>query len=95
MVSTGYDLTVHEDGPYVLPSIGNHDFGCMSHYIIDRREILWAGRMSRLDIEAGRQQERLLKRPSPPATVPTFQRWLFGCGMRARIRAVCRKILRR
>ena len=95
LVPTEYDLTVHEDGASIWPSIGNHDFACMSHYIIDRGEILWAGRMSRAAIEAGRQQDRLLKRPPAPAPVPTFQRWLFGRGMLARIRAVCRKILRR
>jgi hypothetical protein len=52
----------------IWPSIGNHDFACASHYVIKNGKILWAGRMSRTAIEAGRERDRRLKRP--PAIVP-------------------------
>lgn len=95
LVPTEYDLTVHEEGASIWPSIGNHDFVCTSHYIIDRGEIVWAGRMSRAEIEAGRQRDRSLKRPPTPAPAPAFQWWFLGRGMFARIRALCSKILGR
>jgi hypothetical protein len=95
LVPTEYDLTVNEEGASIWPSVGNHDFACMSHYVIDCGEIVWAGKMSRTAIEAGRRRDRRLKRPPTPAATPTFQRWFFGRGMLARIRAACRKILGR
>ncbi|MBN9085187.1 MAG: hypothetical protein J0I16_27055 [Rhizobiales bacterium] len=66
LVSTEYKLTMHDDGASIWPSIGNHDFACASHYVIDRGAIVWASKMTRIAIEPGRQQDRLLKRPLVP-----------------------------
>jgi len=71
LVRTEYSLNMHDGKASVWPSIGNHDFACKSHYVIKRGQIVWAGRMSRRDIEFGRNQDRLLKRPSVPKHVTT------------------------
>lgn len=70
LVPTEFTLTMHDDGPSIRPSIGNHDFACASHYIIERGAIVWAGKMNRAAIAAGRQRDRLLKRPPPPLSAP-------------------------
>lgn len=69
LVPTEYRLTMHGDEASLWPSIGNHDFACASHYIIDRGTIIWADKMSRTAIEAGRERDRLLKRPPAPVCV--------------------------
>lgn len=71
LVATEYRLTMHGDKASLWPSIGNHDFTCASHYIIDRGTIVWAGGMSRAAIERGREKDRLLKRP--PAPTPALE----------------------
>lgn len=71
LVSTEYRLTMHDEGASIWPSIGNHDFACASHYIIKRGGIVWADKMSRTAIEAGRRRDRLLKRP--PISKPAFE----------------------
>nr|WP_245317709.1 DUF6527 family protein [Agrobacterium deltaense] len=63
LVATEYRLTMHGDDASLWPSIGNHDFACASHYVIHRGMIVWANKMSRAAIEAGREKDRLLKRP--------------------------------
>lgn len=70
LVPTEYSLKVHEGQASVWPSIGNHDFACASHYVIRNGRILWAGKMSRIDIGHGRAKDRRLKRPPMPKTVP-------------------------
>src|SRR5258706_5915711 len=47
---TEYSLRVDGDAATVQPSIGNHDFACRSHYLIERGNIVWAGTMSRQQI---------------------------------------------
>ncbi len=66
LVATEYKLTMHGDNASLWPSIGNHDFACASHYVIDQGTIVWANEMSRAAIEAGREKDRLLKRPPAP-----------------------------
>jgi hypothetical protein len=66
LVATEYRLIMHGDDASLWPSIGNHDFACASHYVIDRGEIVWANKMSRAAIEAGREKDRILKRPPAP-----------------------------
>lgn len=66
LVPTEFELSMHEDGPSIWPSIGNHDFACASHYVIERGRIVWAGKMTRAEIAAGREHDRLLKRPAKP-----------------------------
>lgn len=65
---TEYSLTMEGDDASIWPSVGNHDFGCASHYVIKKGRIVWAGQMSRAAIEKGRQQDRELKRPNVPVT---------------------------
>lgn len=40
------------------PSIGNWSFACRSHYFIRRGNVVWAGQMSRRQIESGRAFDR-------------------------------------
>lgn len=63
LVRTEYHLTMEGGAASIWPSIGNHDFACASHYVIKRGKIVWAGKMSRMEIEAGREHDRRLKRP--------------------------------
>lgn len=60
---TEYRIQLDGERATVFPSVGNHDFACRSHYIIKAGRIVWAGEMSREDIDAGRAYDRLLKRP--------------------------------
>jgi hypothetical protein len=74
LVRTEYHLAMEGGAASIWPSIGNHDFACASHYVIKRGKIVWAGRMSRIEIDAGRERDRQLKRPPinkpSPSTVP-------------------------
>lgn len=70
LVATEYRLTMHGDDASLWPSIGNHDFACASHYVVERGMIVWADKMSRAAIEAGREKDRLLKRPPAPQHSP-------------------------
>lgn len=74
LVPTEYTLTMTGGDASIWPSIGNHDFACRSHYIIDHGCIEWSGRMSRAAIEAGREKDRLLKRPPIEAVLPRRRR---------------------
>ena len=40
------------------PSIGNWSFACRSHYFIRKGRVVWAGQMSRRQIEGGRALDR-------------------------------------
>lgn len=40
------------------PSIGNWSFACRSHYFIHKGRVVWAGQMSRREIERGRALDR-------------------------------------
>lgn len=102
LVRTEYRLAMEGGEASIWPSIGNHDFACASHYVIKHGKILWAGRMSRIAIEAGRERDRRLKRPPAPIPVPPPapaaepmappRRGIFRAAFE-RIRAWCRKIL--
>lgn len=71
MVHTEYTLTMDGDDATIWPSVGNHDFACASHYLIEQGRIIWASRMSRAAIEVGRERDRLLKRPNVRVPLPT------------------------
>ncbi|MEP7457508.1 DUF6527 family protein [Phyllobacterium sp. SB3] len=75
LVPTEYTLVMEDEGASIWPSIGNHDFTCGSHYIIERGRIRWAGKMSRAQIEAGRAHDRLLKRGVPPKGIKAVIAW--------------------
>jgi hypothetical protein len=85
---------MHGDEASIWPSIGNHDFACGSHYVIERGSIVWERKMSRAAIERGREKDRLLKRP--PASAPTpmsgLSRSVVGNAV-VWIRRLIRKIL--
>src|SRR5258708_4526629 len=40
------------------PSIGNWSFACRSHYFVRKGKVVWAGQMSRREIERGRSFDR-------------------------------------
>lgn len=65
----GGEVTVH-------PSIGNHDFACRSHYVIERGSIVWAGEMSRAAIEQGRAHDRFIKRGRARFDIAAVVRWI-------------------
>ena len=90
LVRTEYHLTMEGGAASIWPSIGNHDFACASHYVIKRGKIVWAGKMSRVEIEAGRERDRRLKRPPvlkeapSAATAPAPETTVhIGCVQRA------------
>jgi hypothetical protein len=62
LAPTEYRLTMSAGKASLWPSIGNHDFPCRSHYVIDNGEVVWSGEMSRETIEAGRRHDQFLKR---------------------------------
>ena len=49
--TTGGTATLH-------PSIGNWSFACRSHYFICKGRVVWAGQLSRRQIERGRAFDR-------------------------------------
>ena len=66
------------------PSIGNWSFACRSHYFIRRGKVVWAGRMSRRQIERGRvidqkTRERYIKEvnceKTPPPSNLLYKAW--------------------
>ena len=40
------------------PSVGNWDYACQSHYVIECNQVRWAGRMSKRDIARVKQRDR-------------------------------------
>lgn len=75
---TEYSINLTERGVSIWPSIGNHDYHCGSHYIIEGGQVIWAGAMSRRAIEAGRAHDRLLKRGRPRSLGGYVLDWLRG-----------------
>lgn len=73
---TEYALWDDGGGVTVAPSIGNHDFACGSHYLIEQGQIVRAGAMSRAAIEAGRARDRQLKRPTRPTGIRALVAWI-------------------
>jgi len=76
LVPTEYELFMDGDDASIWPSIGNHDYPCGSHYIIERGRILWAGSMSREQIERGRAYDRWLKRGPKPTGLKAALGWI-------------------
>jgi hypothetical protein len=72
---TEYSILIRNGLVTVKPSIGNHDFVCKSHYIIDRGSVVWAGSMSRRAIRAGRAHDRYLKRGKTRFGIAAIMRW--------------------
>jgi hypothetical protein len=79
---TAWQLTF--DGVFITlyPSVGNWSLPCKSHYIIEHNRVIWAGRWTPSQIEAGRAAEARARaeyygeelpesEPVPPPPVPT------------------------
>jgi hypothetical protein len=73
---TEYSITMDDGRVTVEPSIGNHDFPCRSHYLIEKGSIVWAGAMSRRAIKAGRARDRRLKRGKTKFGFAAVVTWL-------------------
>jgi hypothetical protein len=58
---TDWRLTYDGETVTLHPSIGNWGFACESHYWIENNQVVWAGRLSRTEIEAGRRADRRSK----------------------------------
>jgi hypothetical protein len=54
----------------LMPSIGNWNFPCRSHYWIRQNKIVWARSWSRQEIEAGRAHDRRAKEEHFDTTTP-------------------------
>jgi len=51
---TDWTFRIEKAGATLNPSIGNWSFACQSHYWIRNGRVVWAGAMSRHQIERGR-----------------------------------------
>jgi hypothetical protein len=58
---TEFSLTEFDGGATLSPSIGNWNYPCQSHYWIKGGRVIVAGRMSREEINQGRQYDDALK----------------------------------
>ncbi|HJU04670.1 MAG TPA: DUF6527 family protein [Nitrospiraceae bacterium] len=58
---TGWAMTFDGETVSLDPSVGNWSFPCRSHYVIERNRIIWAGNMTRAQIERGRLRDRALR----------------------------------
>lgn len=59
LTPTGWRVIREMDGSVsVFPSIGNSDYPCESHYWVRQNNIVWAPKLSRAQIEAGREFDR-------------------------------------
>lgn len=58
---TDWKLTFDGKSVTLSPSIGNWNFECKSHYLIIKNKIIFAGKMSDLEIAKGREYDKKLK----------------------------------
>jgi hypothetical protein len=54
---TEYSLTERGSQVTLHPSVGNWNHPCQSHYVIRDNQVLWAGAMSRAEIDQGRARD--------------------------------------
>ena len=59
--ATEYRLIERDGAVSLHPSIGNWNHPCQSHYWLRENRVVWAGPMSRVDIQRGRIQDDALK----------------------------------
>lgn len=78
-----WSLVETEDGPTVVPSIGNWQEPCRSHYLIKRGKVIWVPKWTREEVVAGRQREQQRLRAyydardrRCAAVISRFWRWL-------------------
>ena len=53
-----WSIQIENGRATVYPSIGNWSFACQSHYFIRKGKVVWAGQLSRRQIEGGRALDR-------------------------------------
>lgn len=58
---TDWKLTYNGDSITLYPSIGNWNFDCQSHYWIKNSKIIMADKLSKIQIDSGRQLDKSLK----------------------------------
>ena len=58
---TDWSVRIDVSGATLRPSIGNWSFACQSHYFIRGGRVVWAGRMTKQQIERGRAHDREVK----------------------------------
>jgi hypothetical protein len=58
---TDWKLTYDGETVSLDPSIGNWNFPCQSHYWIQNNQVHWAKKMSKKQIKAGQEYDRILK----------------------------------
>ena len=88
--TTDWSIQIDNGTATLYPSIGNWSFACRSHYFMRKGRVIWAGQMSRQQIEHGRTldrkaQELYLKEVNREKALPprsflykawmTFKRW--------------------
>ena len=61
LTPTDWKLTVSRGAVTMHPSIGNWNHPCQSHYFIRQNRVVWAGQMSRDEIDRGRTLDRKRK----------------------------------
>lgn len=61
LMPTEWTLSSSSSGVSLYPSIGNWSMPCRSHYWIRNSRVIWAGAMSRKEIDQGREYDRQLK----------------------------------
>lgn len=55
---TDWSILIENGTATLYPSIGNWSFACRSHYFVRKGKVVWAGQMSRQQIERGRALDR-------------------------------------
>lgn len=53
-----WSLTDHGTSVSLSPSIGNWNYPCRSHYLINRNQVRWAGQISQRQVAAVQQRDR-------------------------------------
>ena len=61
LMPTEWTLSTNSSGVSLYPSIGNWSMPCRSHYWIRNSKVIWAGAMSRKQIDQGREYDRQMK----------------------------------
>lgn len=56
--TTDWSIQIDNGTATLYPSIGNWSFACRSHYFMRKGRVIWAGQMSRQQVEHGRALDR-------------------------------------
>lgn len=77
--STEWQVSDTAGGPTLVPSVGNWQLPCRSHYLITGGKTRWAGQWSEERIEAGRKAEQR-RREAYYAAHAHDRKWWVRCG---------------